>query len=192
MGKLRSNKAVGDLQGKVGGLVYVHRADGVVVVRRIPEHEAQSTGPELASQGRFTKATRYIKRLKANPDQYAPYQLAARIERKRACDLAMSDFLSAPVVNEVDLSGYSGKAGEVIRIQAVDGFGVSFLGLTLSHLDGVLIEQGPGVWAEGALLWTYLTQAPVAPGETVVVKVTAVDRAGNASSKSFHHALVVG
>ena len=119
----------------------MHPANGVVVVRRIPEHEAQSTGPELASQGRFTNATRYIKRLKANPDQYAPYQLAARIERKRACDLAMSDFLSAPVVNEVDLSGYSGKAGEVLRVQAADDFGVSFLGLTLSHLDGVLIES---------------------------------------------------
>src|SRR5512140_3051542 len=38
LGKLRANKAVGDLQGMVGGLVYVHRADGTVLVRRGPGH----------------------------------------------------------------------------------------------------------------------------------------------------------
>ena len=59
MGKLRSNKAVGDLQGKVGGLVYVHRADGVVVVRRAPERQAESTGSQINNQGHFAQGTLY-------------------------------------------------------------------------------------------------------------------------------------
>jgi hypothetical protein len=93
------------------GLVYVHRAHGVVIVRRAPEFQGPSTGPQQAKQSRFAQAQRYVKRLKANPDQYAPYKLAARIQRKRACDLAMSDFLNPPVVNDIDVSQYTGNPG---------------------------------------------------------------------------------
>ena len=111
MAKLRANKAVGDLQGTVGGLVYVHRADGSVVVRRSAERTADFTTFQEQNQSRFGQGQLYVKRLRANPEQYAPYRLAARIQRKRACDLAISDFLLPPLVNDVDLSAYRGKAG---------------------------------------------------------------------------------
>ena len=88
MGKLRSNRAVGDLQGTVGGLVYVHRADGTVIVRRLAESHAPFTEPQKGSQRRFAQAQHYTKVLKADPEQYAPYKVAARIRRERACDLA--------------------------------------------------------------------------------------------------------
>jgi hypothetical protein len=37
--------------------------------------------------------------------------------------------------------------------------------------------------------WDYTTQAALAVGQTVVVKVTATDRPGNEVTKRFDHAL---
>ena len=108
MGKLRTNKAVGDLQGKVGGLIYAHQANGTVVVRRAPERVQPSTPSQQASQGRFILAQRYLRTLRANPEQYAPYKAAAAAARRRACDLAIADFLRLPELKDVDLTGYNG------------------------------------------------------------------------------------
>ena len=74
MAKLHSNKSVGDLQGTVGNLVYVHRADGTVVVRRIPPRPTGFTAPQKANRGRFAQAQLYVKRLEANPEQMCAVQ----------------------------------------------------------------------------------------------------------------------
>jgi hypothetical protein len=174
----------------VGGLVYVHRSDGVVVVRRAPEFQGPSTGPQQAKQRRFAQAQRYVKRLKANPDQYAPYKLAAKIQRKRACDLAMSDFLNPPAVNDIDLSEYHGSPGQCIRVDATDAIEVQTVSVSLTHLDGLQIEQGAATFDESSSLWTYLTQTRVTAPETVMIRVTALDRPGNAVTKTVHYALL--
>ena len=190
MGKLFSNKSVGDLQGKVGNLVFVHRADGVVIVRRSPVRQADWTPPQKASQGRFAQASLYRKRLKQQPEEYAPYVAVAKLTHKRACDLVMADFLNPPEVKDVDLSSYTGKIGEPIRVEAVDDFGVNRVGADISKLDGTLLEQGAAVMDDATGKWVYLTQTAVSPGQTVVIRVTASDRPGNVVTKTLYHALV--
>jgi len=173
-------------------LVYVHRADGSVVVRRGAETHADFTARQLGCQSRFRQAQQWAKALRADPERYAPYKTAARIRHKRACDIAISDFLKPPVVQDIDLSGYTGKAGEPIRIEAIDEVAVSSVSVTVAHLDGVLIETGAALSDESGTRWTYLSQVSGPASETVIVHATAVDRPGNAVTKTVHHALVGG
>jgi hypothetical protein len=188
MGKLLSNKAVGDLQGKIGGLVYAHRADGSVIVRRAPERIAGSSPKQKAVQARMLPAQRYVRRLKANPQLYAPYQHAAAAVRRRARDMAIADFLTPPQVRDVDLSGWFGQPGQGIQIEAVDDFEVATVAVLITQLDGTVIEQGPASRAAHPA-WVYTTRTAIEPGTTVAVQVTVVDRPGNAVSKVFHHAI---
>src|SRR5689334_13253606 len=52
------------------------------------------------------------------------YKAEERVQHKRACDLAMSDYLSAPVIQDVDASAFHGVSGDVICVQARDDFRV--------------------------------------------------------------------
>jgi hypothetical protein len=190
MGKLRPNTSVGTIEGKVGELVFAHRADGRVIVRKAPVRTEPFTAAERDNQRRFARAVAYARRVKADAGRYAPYQQAAKAMRKRACDLAIADFLNPPEINDVDLSGYTGKPGETIRIKAIDDFEIQSVAVTISQLDGQELESGNALAqppVKGAPAdWLYQTQAAVAP-QTVAVRVTAEDRAGNRTNKLVHH-----
>ena len=95
------------------------------------------------------------------------------------------------MIHDIDLSGYTGKAGELIRVQAVDNFELLDVTLVLTQMDGTLIEVGTAVLGERSSLWTYVTQAAVPGGQAVVLHATAVDRPGNAVTKTLHHALMM-
>lgn len=76
-------------------------------------------------------------------------------------------FFNAPVVDEVDLSGYSGQVGETILVPAHDDFQVTEV--TLARTDGTAIEKGDAVLSSG--LWAYTTTQTVLEGTTVRIEV---------------------
>ena len=190
MAKVRPNHSVGTINGKLGKLVFVHCEDGRILVRQAPLRRAEFTPPELRNQSHFRSAIGYLRGLKANPAAYAVYKRSAQLRRKRACDLAISDFLRPPEITDVDLGNYSGGQGQTIRIQAVDQFEVRAVSIAITEMDGSLLEQGTAVLPEGESTWLYATQTAVPPGQTVLVHVTATDWAGNAASKTLYQALV--
>src|ERR1019366_3669425 len=95
-----------------------------------------------------------------------------------------------PVINDVDLSGYSGNAGELIRIEAVDDFGLTSVMLTIAELDGSLVEYGAAVLEPSSSKWLYQAQVTVRFGQTLILHVTAVDHPANSVTKTVHHALI--
>src|SRR5512133_1306634 len=101
MGKIRANNALGTVQGKIGELAFAHRQDGEILVRKAPVRMEPFTDNELKNQSRFARAVLFTRAAKANPALYAVYKQAAKILRQRACDLAMADFLSPPVIQNV-------------------------------------------------------------------------------------------
>jgi hypothetical protein len=192
MGKVNPNNAVGIIEGRVGGLIFVRYADGRMIVRHRPVREAPFTAGEVASQRHFGKAVVYMKNLPAQPAQHAVYKQAARSNRKRACDLAMADFLNPPIINDIVLSSYTGKTGETISVVAVDDFEVATVCLTLTELNGTLIEHGAAVLEPNSSKWLCKAQASVPSGQTLILHVTAVDRAGNSVTKTVYHVLIPG
>src|SRR5262249_4260028 len=132
MGKIIQSIPLGNIEGKLGDLVFVHCADGRILVRRAPAPRTEFTAAELRTQSGFRLAVAYVRKLKANPEAYAAYKSLARELRKRACDVAISDFLNPPDITDVDLAQYSGRAGEKLFIQAIDRTEVRSVTVTIT------------------------------------------------------------
>jgi hypothetical protein len=190
MAMLDPNTVIGILQGKIGDLVFVRAKNGKVIVRHRPVRSGHSTAGELAGQGLLAQANVYVRRIRQEPDQYALYQRAGSLNGKRACDLAKADFYHPPVINDVDLSGCAGNTGEVIRVEAVDDFGLTSVMLTISELDGSLVEHGAAILEPSSSKWLYQAQVSVPSGQTLILHVTAADHAANSVTKTVHHALI--
>jgi hypothetical protein len=75
---------------------------------------------QIAQKEKFRLATVYGKAVIADPAQKAVYEAASTKSGKPAFAVAVGDFLNAPAVDEIDLSGYTGQIGETIRIRASD------------------------------------------------------------------------
>src|SRR5690349_17894447 len=112
MAILHPNTLIGSLQGTLGDLVLVRTRDGRIIVRHRPVGTDHSTPAEQKAQAALRRANAYVQQVKADPQAYARYQTAARLRGKRACDLARADYAHAPVIQDVDLSGYTGHAAE--------------------------------------------------------------------------------
>ena len=188
MGKLDTNSAVGVLHGKVRDLIFVRMKDGTVYVRRVADRKAPVTSAELASREKFRKAAAYVRSVRHQPDIYAVYEAAARTTSKRACDLAHADFRYPPEIHDIDLSGYTGKPGDLIQIHAVDDFGVARVIVSITGLDSAPLEQGFAVLDRVSGRWQYTTTLLIS--QAVIIHVTALDRPGNSASKSVHHVLL--
>jgi len=98
----------------------------------------------------------------------------------------IGDFLTAPEVQMIDLSGYGGRVGDRITIRATDDFEVVRVEVKITDINDVVIEQGAAVKSnvrsDG---WLYATSADVASGPEVKVEVAAIDRPGNRGMKEL-------
>ena len=100
-----------------------------------------------------------------------------------------ADFRHQPQIVDVDLASYTGQPGEVIHVQAVDDFEVVSVCMTLTLLDGTLVEHGAALPGQNPGAWRYVTQAAAASGQTLVVHVTASDRPENFVTKTYSWAV---
>jgi hypothetical protein len=182
MAHVIQNPLSGNIAGKIGGLVFVHRSDGRTVVRRAPPIPTTFSAPQLKDQRRFAQAVAYFKRVKTNPELYANYQQLARETHRRACDLAIADFLNAPEITQIDLSGFRGEPGDRVLIHTSDQTGVQSVQVAITNVNGTLLEQGVAALEAAPGLWRYTIQSPVEPDQIVLIQVTAADLAGNSTS----------
>jgi hypothetical protein len=182
MAHVIQNPLSGNIAGKIADLVFVHRSDGRTVVRRAPPIPTAFSAPQLKDQRRFAQAVAYLKRVKANPELYANYQQLARETHRRACDLAIADFLNAPEITAIDLSGFRGGPGDKVLIHTSDQTGVKSVQVAITEVNGTLLEQGVAALEVAPGLWGYTIQSPVEPDQIVLIQVTALDLAGNSTS----------
>jgi hypothetical protein len=71
-----------------------------------------------------------------------------------------ADVIHAPEIHGVDLSKYTGQAGDTIRITAGDDVRVASVGLLIVTDEGVLVEQGAArVSDQNPYIWTYVATA---------------------------------
>jgi hypothetical protein len=92
-------------------------------------------------------------------------------------------FFNAPAVDEIDLSTYTGKPGEVIKISASDDFEVVGVSVTIRATDGTVLEEGAPAKSAADGAFTYTTTTNVAQGQPISLEVTATDRPGNRTTK---------
>ena len=190
MAKLIPNPAIGAPTGTIGELVFARYKIGKIIIRKRPVRTAEKREGEAANQQGFAKAVDYANGVWAtNPELRAKYNAAAREQGRQGFHLAKADFRLPPTVQEIDLDGYAGNSGEIIRIVAQDDFEVKAVGVIIRDLAGGLIEQGAAAQENGTRAnWVYRAQTQVPAGQTVVIEATATDHPDHTGTRRVDHA----
>lgn len=171
------------LRGKVGDqLVFRTRGDKTYV-SVAPEHkDREPTDAQKAHAKLFQEAIIYGKGVVADPVLKDTYQQAA-VGNQTAFNVAVADFLHAPQIDEIDISKYSGQAGNSIRVRATDDFKVVQVLVSIYNSDNSLVEEGFALQDKNQVDWIYTTTANNADmqGDKIVIKVSDVP--GNLTQK---------
>ena len=178
MAKIKLNALVESAQGRLGNdLVLKRTRSGATILAKkptFPKNRKFSTA-QRDHQRRFKRAVVYAKVAQTNPI----YATLAKKLKQPAYNVALADAMHTPRVIEIDVSGYHGKAGDVIRVQAEDDVQVTRVLLTIYATHEQVIEEGKAVGDRAGGWWTYTTQTTK---NGASVKAVAYDLAENESS----------
>jgi len=135
---------------------------------------------QRANEKRFAAAVIYGHKVLNNP-RLREYYRKKRKEHQSIWNAAISDFMSRPKVEAIDLKGYKGRPGNNISISVCDRLKVESMSVAILNDMGQVIESGPAFArpsSEG-MEWDYIATVmnPSIKGNRVVVRVT--DLPGN-------------
>jgi hypothetical protein len=177
MPKVKFNKLVDSLSGRVGNMIF-YEADGQNLSRTVPDVTAERTEKQKANSGRFLAAQKYAAAALADPMLKAAYKAACR-GHQNPRNLAIRDAMRSPVVESIDLDGYAGKAGQIIVVKATDDFRVVEVKVSLRGPTGELLEEGMAELRSDDGEWGYVTKSEVPSGQSVSVGAVGKDNPGN-------------
>ena len=175
------NPTIDGYRGSIGRLVF-KRYKGRTIVAKKAIVTAEPTAAQVAHREHFKEAVAFGKMAQADSELRAFYEPIARERELNIYTVAVTDFLTKPLIKPLDLSGYTGQVDDVILITATDDIGLARVHVKISSSQGALIEHGDAVeTGVGSGKWTYLATAPVTLGSDLSIEVTGVDHALNAS-----------
>ncbi len=181
MAEVKLHPALRGIRGNLGEMVFQRRGDKLFLVHRASFEGYTPTQAQQENRERFAWAARYGKRAQADPAARALYAPRAQAERRPIFRIAMRDAMCPPVVEELDLSGYQGLPGDIIRVRAADDFAVVGVEIAVRDAQGMVLEHGAAA-AAGGDVWLYCATAEAPEGATVTA--TAVDRPGNRAERT--------
>jgi hypothetical protein len=178
MAKQTGNVVTHGLSGKVGDLLLFRQVGGKTVVSKMPQPSKTESEKQKAQRKRFQRAIFYAKQTLADPDTKEIYEAGTK-KGRRPFRVAVADFLNAPNIEHIDLSGYSGQTGDLIRIEVSDDFTVQTVTVSISNADGSLVEEGNAVPDTTGFQWTYIATQnnDNLQGDKIVVSIS--DLPGN-------------
>jgi hypothetical protein len=183
MAEVEYNPAVKGFRGKIKELLF-KRVWGKETVSASPDFSDRVlTEKQKAQNERVKAANRYGKAL--GPEDRAFYEARAKLENKPLYAVIVRDWFHRPCVEEIEVSSYSGQAGQTIRIRATDDTEVKTVEVGVRDKTGQLLESGQAkrIHADKTL-WEYTTTADLESTEGLTLEVTASDRPGNRDQRS--------
>ena len=182
MAKSRNNVVTYGLSGKVGDLLIFRQVDGQTVVSKIPQQSGKVSAKQKEQRKRFQQAVIYGKAAVDSPETGELYKAAAK-KGKKPMNVAIADFLNAPDIEHVDLSGYTGSVGDRIIVSASDDFMVKSVKVKIINNNGVL-EEGEATPSDG-LHWIYTTAQENSNMEQTKILISASDLPGNVTEEEL-------
>ena len=177
MAKVKNNIFIRGLSGSLGDQFVVRGTKGgetIVAAKPAFSSERVFNAEQLAHQNAFRTAIAYAKSAKTQD----VYIAKAQGTNKSAYNFAVADWFNQPEVLSVDITGWTGQAGETIRVQAQDDTYVANARVVIRNTSGAILEEGDAVRAEG-LWWVYTTRSIIALASQPQVTAQAFDLAGN-------------
>ena len=178
MAKQSNNVVTHGLSGKIGDLLVFRQRAGQTVVAKAPPKRTSSTEQQKEHQHRFQRAVLYAKSVVADPEMKSAYDQAAK-KGRTGYNVAIADFFQAPDIHNIDVSGYTGNPGDVIRVQVSDNFLVKEVKISITNADGSLVEAGEATPDAVGYVWTYTATSSNESLEGDRIEITASDLPGN-------------
>jgi hypothetical protein len=116
-----------------------------------------------------------------DPLQKEEYTKEAKEKGIQTNAVAIADFLKAPRIEKINLSEYTGKKNDIIKIKAFDDFKVKAVTVKIENADGTLVEEGNAV--ENGLYWIYTAKQNNADLSRDKITVRATDIPDNLTEK---------
>lgn len=176
--KVKMNPWLEQAHGKSGDLVFKKYGNEVIIARRAQPHEPNTPAQQAVKQN-FKLAAVYGKTVMANPTELATYKARAKELGKPVFSVIVADFLTAPVVDEIDLSQYGGQTGDVIAIRAHDDVQVTGVQVQVRDTNGTVLEQGSATQSATDGVWQYTATTNLTTGQQVAIDVSATDLPGH-------------
>lgn len=151
------NIVIHGLSGKFGDDIVFRQYGDKTIATKSPGKYPPPTDAQQQHRSRFQQACFYWKGIKNNQQVLDNYKAAAG-EGQTAYNIALADFLQGPDIEEIDVSAYTGKPGQIIRIKATDDFKVIAVNVSICNADGTLVEEGASAEGDNGY-WIYETQA---------------------------------
>ena len=126
MSDVELNETINGYRGSIGKLVFKKYKGRTIVGRKVKSSKPPTEG-QLAHQADFKDASAFAKSVQANPALLAFYGPIAKQRDVTVRVVAMGDYMKKPVIKPLDLSGYKGRVGDVIKIRAIDDLGFANL-----------------------------------------------------------------
>lgn len=185
MAIVKSNLFVLGTSGMVGNQMVYRNSKGKLILSKRPQRTKEQPEVQQKQMLRFKEATIYAKAALTDEDTRKAYAEKAQNSGNglSAYNVAVADYLKAPVIRKVNLEGYSGQAGEEIVVSATDNFKVKEVKVEIRQSDDTLVEKGTALADINGLDWKYMTQSVNAllAGSKVTVRVS--DIPGNVTVK---------
>jgi hypothetical protein len=184
MAKSKNNVVTRGLSGKIGNMLVFRQMGGETIVSTMPQQSSVVTEKQLAHRKRFQQAVLYGTTAIESPETKELYETAAAKEKRKPFNVAVADFFHAPDIDSIDISEYSGKVGDRIRIIATDDFAVKSVTVRISNADGSLVEEGEATQSVGTLwIYTATQNNENLDGDKIVV--IASDLPGNLTNEEL-------
>jgi hypothetical protein len=169
--KIKASVLLKAMQGEKDAKFHTRRLkDGRLILCATPDFSKRTlSARQKEYRERFKEAVAYAREAAKTQPIYA--KLAAGT-MKTAYNIAMSDWFHAPEIIEVDTGKWKGKAGQTIRVRAVDDVQVVEVNVTITDENGATLEEGAATHTGGGW-WRYVTTANVTP--SAGVRATARD-----------------
>jgi hypothetical protein len=183
--QVKMNPVFMQVKGKVGDLVFKQYGEALVMARMPQANGHEVTPAQAAVRERFREAALYGRMALAQPAVRQAYAAAAQEQGKPVTSLMIADFFHAPVVVRLEVSEYTGQAGQSIVAQAHDDFEVTGVTVSIKEAGGQVVESGAADQnPPDSGRWVYTTKQAVASLTGTTITATASDRPGNVGVKT--------
>jgi hypothetical protein len=185
MARIINNSFLEGVSGMVGKNFVVKRTPRGGVMSNKPKKRKKNSPLQEAQVSRFTYGIQYSREARKRPGMKELYATGITLKKFSAHHVAVSDFLNAPEIHEVDAKDYHGNPGDIIRVRATDDFKVTSVKVIIMDADGKVIETGEAIPRGRKGLWRMTATLQHTNVAGAVIKVEANDVAGNTTKATF-------